>query len=160
MLDNLTTHLTDMTVLHKNQHQLDQIKTQLGGPKEISLTNSGLPTMEDIEDAALEFESVFLNEMLKPMFEGVDADPLFGGGQTEEIFKDLMLDEYGKIIAERGSIGIAKFVKAEMIKIQESQGGLQQEAAPSPNTHSAAAQSYKTQTMTNTAQPSIQETVQ
>ncbi len=78
--------------------------------------------MERIEDAAREFESVFLTEMMKPMFEGVmKPDPMFGGGKGEEVFSGFMLQEYGKMMADRGGIGIADAVKQELIRIQESQ---------------------------------------
>lgn len=80
----------------------------------------GLKNGAQIEEAAKEFEAVFLAEMLKPMFEGVkEPDPLFGGGKGEEIFNGFMVQEYGKIMAERGGIGIAEYVKAELIRIQE-----------------------------------------
>ena len=36
-----------------------------------------------IEDAAREFEAVFVAEMMKPMFEGIEANNLFGGGKGE-----------------------------------------------------------------------------
>lgn len=73
-----------------------------------------------IEEAAQEFEAMFLTEMLKPMFEGIEPDPMFGGGKGEEMFQGMMLEEYGKVMAARGGIGLADYVKAEMIRIQES----------------------------------------
>ena len=57
--------------------------------------------------------------MMKPMFEGIKPDPVFGGGKGEEVFNGFMLQEYGKNFAENNSIGIAEAVKAEMIRIQE-----------------------------------------
>lgn len=77
-----------------------------------------------IEEAAKEFEAVFLSEMLKPMFAEINKpDPLFGGGHGEEVFNGFLVQEYGKIMAERGGIGLAAQVKAELIKIQEMQNG-------------------------------------
>lgn len=72
-----------------------------------------------IEAKAKEFESVFIAEMMKPMFEGIEVDPMFGGGNSEEIFKGMLVQEYGKKIAETKSIGIADFVKRELIRIQQ-----------------------------------------
>jgi Rod binding domain-containing protein len=65
--------------------------------------------------------------MLKPMFDGIKTDGLFGGGKTEEIFRSMMLDEYGKAIAKQHSIGIADVVKAELIKVQLSAQAQQNE---------------------------------
>jgi len=76
---------------------------------------------DKIEEAAQEFEAVFLSEMLKPMFKDVnEPDPLFGGGKGEEVFNGFMVQEYGKLMAQRGGIGIAEQVKAELIRIQEA----------------------------------------
>lgn len=71
------------------------------------------------EEASVEFEGVFVAEMLKPMFEGINAEAPFGGGKGEEIFRGMMVQEYGKIIARTRSIGLADSVKTEMIKMQE-----------------------------------------
>jgi len=80
-----------------------------------------------IDDAAKDFEAVFLTEIMKPMFESVhEPDPLFGGGQGEKIFNGFMVQEYGKLMAERGGIGIAEKVKAELMRIQEVQNQRQQ----------------------------------
>jgi Rod binding domain-containing protein len=75
--------------------------------------------MERIEKAAEDFEAVFIAEMMKPMFEGLSTDGPFNGGKGEEIFRGMMLQEYGKEIARTNSFGIAEQVKAEMIKQQE-----------------------------------------
>lgn len=74
----------------------------------------------EIDEAAKEFEAVFLTEMLKPMFEGLEPDPSFGGGKGEEIFQSFMLEEYGKTMAEAGGIGIADYVRDELLRIQEA----------------------------------------
>ena len=76
-----------------------------------------------IDEAAKDFEALFVTEMLKPMFEGIKPNELFGGGKTEEVFQGLMLQEYGKLIAETGQLGIADAVKQEMIKLQEAAHG-------------------------------------
>ncbi len=72
-----------------------------------------------IAQAAKDFEAMFITEMMKPMFEDLKPDPMFGGGKGEEIFQGFMLEEYGKLMAETGQIGIADAVKAEMLKMQE-----------------------------------------
>lgn len=74
----------------------------------------------EIDHAAKEFEAVFLSEMMKPMFETIDVNPMFGGGHGEKAFRSMMVQEYGKTMAEQGGIGLAKHVKAELIKLQEA----------------------------------------
>ena len=75
--------------------------------------------MAAIDSASHQFEAVFMSEMLKPMFNTVKTDSLFGGGQAEDTYKGLMVQQLGKQIASNGGLGLAKFVKAEMIKLQE-----------------------------------------
>lgn len=75
--------------------------------------------LNKLRDTAQDFEAVFLSQMLKPMFEGLETDGMFGGGQAEEMWRSLMVDEYGKSIAKSGGIGIADAVMSEMIRMQE-----------------------------------------
>ncbi len=75
---------------------------------------------EKINGAAQDFESVFVSEMLKPMFETVGVDDMFGGGKGEEVFRGMMVQEMGKSIAKQGGLGIADQVRAELIKIQSA----------------------------------------
>ena len=70
-------------------------------------------------DAAMEFEAVFLSQMLGHMFAELETNGPFGGGQSEEMFRSLMINEYGRLISQSGGIGIADTVMAEMLEIQE-----------------------------------------
>lgn len=76
--------------------------------------------MDHLDKVAKDFEAMFVSEMMKPMFEGIQPDKIFGGGKTEEVFKGLLLQEYGKLMAETGQLGIAEHVKAELVRMQES----------------------------------------
>lgn len=76
--------------------------------------------MKKIEDAAKDFESVFISEMIKPMFNGIETDGMFGGGKSEEIFRGMMIDQYGKMLSDNGGIGLADHIKEAMIQMQES----------------------------------------
>ena len=69
---------------------------------------------------AQEFEGVFLSQFLGEMFDGISTDGPFGGGQGEQMFRSLMLDEYGKQIAAQGGIGLATAVTRELLKTQET----------------------------------------
>lgn len=71
------------------------------------------------EQAAKEFEGLFISEMIKPMFEGLDTNGPFGGGRGEEVFRGLMIQEYGKIIAGSGGVGLSSQIRDQLIKMQE-----------------------------------------
>ena len=69
--------------------------------------------------AAEEFESFFLARMLDDMFSGLKTDGLFGGGQGETMYRGLLNEQYGKVIADAGGGGIADTVFREILKLQE-----------------------------------------
>ena len=69
--------------------------------------------------AAEEFEAFFLSQVLNSMFEGIKSDGMFGGGHGESIYRPLMMQEYGKLIAQRGGIGLADAVMRELLITQE-----------------------------------------
>jgi Rod binding domain-containing protein len=95
-----------------------------------SSENAALKTLRDakelkvIDETAKEFEALFVTEMMKPMFEGIETDGLFGGGKGEEVFSGFLLQEYGKLTSQTGGLGIADMVKAAMIQMQEQANSL------------------------------------
>lgn len=80
-------------------------------PKQASLAK--------IEEVAQDFEAVFLGQMLEHMFSGIKTNEEFGGGEGEEMFRSLLVDEYGKAMSRAGGIGVAGYVKDQMLKLQE-----------------------------------------
>lgn len=93
-----------------------------GAPLPISTTQRAAPAQQHVPDeirrAAEEFESVFLSEMLGPMFEGLQTDGLGGGGMGEEIFRPMLVQRYAEAISRAGGVGIAESVIQEMLRIQ------------------------------------------
>ena len=53
------------------------------------------------------------------MFSNLAVDPVFGGGSGETVYRSLLLQEYGKVAAERGGFGVAEAVQREMLRMQE-----------------------------------------
>lgn len=78
-------------------------------------------SLEKAREAAQEFEAVFLAQMVSHMFAGIKTDKNFGGGASEDIYRSMMAQEYGKTLAKAGGIGIADQVMREIIRIQEAQ---------------------------------------
>ena len=69
--------------------------------------------------AAKDYESVFIAQFLGSMFSGIKSDGITGGGQGEEMFRSLMINEFGKSIEQRGGFGLAANMKAQLLKSQE-----------------------------------------
>ncbi|HYH20734.1 MAG TPA: rod-binding protein [Azospirillum sp.] len=76
--------------------------------------------------AARDFEAMMVSRMLESMFAGIDSGGPFGGGQAERTWRGFMLQEYGKAIAEAGTLGIGRMVESEVARLyaqqSESQG--------------------------------------
>ncbi len=78
-------------------------------------------TVAEARKVAVDFEAVFISQMLQPMFQNLSADKPFGGGSAEDVWRGMQADEYGKAIAKAGGVGIADAVFREIIKMQEIQ---------------------------------------
>lgn len=73
----------------------------------------------DIDYAARDFEAVFLAQMFSYMSQGIETDPLFGGGHGEDMFRSLLNDEYAKKVAHNGpGLGLSPKIRAAMIEAQ------------------------------------------
>ena len=72
-----------------------------------------------MRQTAEDFEASFLSQMLKPMFEGLETDGMFGGGQAEATWRTFLIDAMAKQTVKAGGIGMADTVMAEMIRMQE-----------------------------------------
>lgn len=78
---------------------------------------------EQIRKAANEFESNFVSQMLGHMFDGIGVDENFGGGRGEEMFRPMLVEQFGKQITQRGGLGIANQVYHELLRAQEASHG-------------------------------------
>ena len=75
-------------------------------------------TMEALRKVAEEFEGMVLNQLLAPMFEGLETDGLGGGGAGEAMFRPMLLENYAKGMASSGGIGVADAVFRELVRMQ------------------------------------------
>ncbi len=84
----------------------------------VAAPNAETPRMRE---TAEKFEASFLAQMLKPMFEGIETDGPFGGGEAEGTWRSFMIDEMAKQTVRAGGIGLADTVVSEMIRMQTEQ---------------------------------------
>ena len=61
-----------------------------------------------------EFEAIFIKQMLNVMRKSVSKSGLMDGGMAEEIFEDMLYDEYAQKMAETGSFGIANMIYKQL----------------------------------------------
>jgi Rod binding domain-containing protein len=70
--------------------------------------------------AAEDFEAMVIAQMFSYMTTGMKTDGPFSGGYSEGIYRSMLNEQYGKIIAKRGGIGIADAITREMLRAQEN----------------------------------------
>lgn len=67
------------------------------------------PTEQQLRAKATELEASFLSEMLKHTGVGKPQDA-FGGGAGEEQFSSFLTNEYARLMANAGGIGLAETI--------------------------------------------------
>lgn len=73
------------------------------------------------KETAQDFEAFFMTRMMESMFDGISTDGMFGGGHAEKIYRSMLLNEYGKVMAKTGNIGISDSIMDTIIQMQEAQ---------------------------------------
>lgn len=74
---------------------------------------------EKIAQAAEDFEAFFITRTMESMFEGISTDGMFGGGHAEKIYRSMLFNEYGKVMAKTGGIGVKDEVMRSILQMQE-----------------------------------------
>lgn len=65
-------------------------------------------------DTCVEAESLFVGKMLKEMKKTVPKNEWLHGGQAEDIFEDMLYDEYSLKMSKNYNFGMAKLLYDEM----------------------------------------------
>jgi peptidoglycan hydrolase FlgJ len=65
-------------------------------------------------DACVEMESILVGKMLKEMRKSVHKSGLMDGGFAEEIFEDMLYDEYAMSLSRNSNLGMAKMLYNEL----------------------------------------------
>lgn len=79
---------------------------------------------------AKEFESLFAKQMLDSMRDTLNKeDDMFNGGMAQDIFDDMLYEEYARMMANTGSLGIADLIVNQYEGIVGSQTGTSNAAA-------------------------------
>ncbi len=78
------------------------------GTSRVSSLERDLQTHDDkkIKQACSDFESILIKQMLDSMRKTVPKNSLIGGGMAEDIFEDMIYNEYAKKMSKTGDFGI------------------------------------------------------
>ena len=82
----------------------------------------GARTEAEARAVAEEFESFFLSQMVSAMFANVGEENPFGGGAGDKAFAGLLHEEYAKVMAQSGGLGLADRLTSEILRYQEAGG--------------------------------------
>ena len=74
------------------------------------IENSVRGRNEPLHKACVDFEAIFVKQMLNAMRKTVDKSSLLDGSLAQEIFEDLLYDEYAQKMAQSGSFGLAELI--------------------------------------------------
>jgi hypothetical protein len=75
--------------------------------------------MYGMQSTITSFIHMMNGHFLQPLLER-EPDPIFGGGQGEEMFKKMLIDEYGKVIGDPFDLRPA--LERDLLAVQENTG--------------------------------------
>jgi len=90
-------------------------KAQVQGIGARIASNQSVDKKSELFTQCREFESIFVKMMLKEMRATVDkSDSLVSGGWAEDIFQDMLDDEYSKSMADTANFGLAEMLYRQL----------------------------------------------
>jgi peptidoglycan hydrolase FlgJ len=70
----------------------------------------GKPIDKRLMDTCIEMESIFVSKMMKEMRNTLPKEKLLDGGFAENIFEDMLYDEYSLNLSKNSNLGLAKMI--------------------------------------------------
>lgn len=111
----------------KKTKELSEYKTAL---EEASSSSDD----EALKEMCVEFEKYFLKEMYKSMKKTINYESFMNyGGQSEEIFSDMLEEEYIKKASDSGGIGLAKKLYEQLKSPTSMTGSMDQNVIANEN---------------------------
>lgn len=97
----------DVTAL--GQYQLSQVQQSTINKDQLAGSDDA-----ELRQACKDFESIFIKQMLDSMRKTVHKSGLNDGGYAEELYQDMLYDEYANKMAETAQLGIAKMMYSQL----------------------------------------------
>jgi hypothetical protein len=103
----------DVVTTEKLNREIETIKYKTGLAKGVSLEEKGTVSLEkqqeQLRDAAVELEALFLQQMISAMQRTIPrGEGVLRTSQAEELFRGMLDEQWAKVMAESGDIGLAK----------------------------------------------------
>jgi flagellar protein FlgJ len=89
---------------------VESIQTAAASAQRSIQARKPIDTNSELYKACIDFESLFIKQMLDVMRKTVQKTGLIEGGLSEDIFEDMLYDEYAKKMAETAQFGLARTI--------------------------------------------------
>ena len=76
--------------------------------------HSKKPVDKKLMDTCIEMESIFVSKMLKEMRNTLPKEKLIDGGMAEQIFEDMLYDEYSLNLSKTSNLGLGRMLYEEL----------------------------------------------
>lgn len=111
--------ISSMGNFQRLQSQVQENKSRLesgGEESELSKLGDSAKSMEDdrLKEVCKDFQSIFVKQMLDSMRKTVNKEGLLSGGHAEEIFEDMLYDEYADQISNTANLGLDKMMYQQL----------------------------------------------
>ena len=81
----------------------------------IQQTQQGLTKKDDkLYETCQDFEAIFIKQMLNSMRQTVNKTGLLDGGMAEDVFEDMLYDEYSKLMAKNANLGLTDLLYKQL----------------------------------------------
>lgn len=97
-----------------------QVQSAFQGREPSLPGTQGISSAAHARQVAEDFESVFLAQLIEQMMGETTQSEMFGGGPGESAFRGMMNEEYAKVMARAGGIGLADDLAREILRLQEA----------------------------------------
>lgn len=118
---NLSMGSANLTKLENAKKQYGNSKFSIDETPTENVNNAISKYNKDFEKKRLrqvseDFEALMINQMLKEMRKTVNKSGLIDGGMAEQIFEDMLYDEYAKEFSKTKTFGLADIIYNQMEK--------------------------------------------
>ena len=72
------------------------------------------PVDKKLMNTCIEMESIFVSKMLKEMRNSMPKEKLIDGGMAEQIFEDMLYDEYALNMSKSSNFGLGRMLYDEL----------------------------------------------
>ena len=112
---NLNINSANLTKLENAKKKYENEKTSKFS---LNIENDKIANNEKkrLREVSEDFEALMINQMLKEMRKTVQKSELINGGMAEQIFEDMLYDEYSKEFSKTKTFGLADIIYNQLEK--------------------------------------------